>query len=312
MISKPEFIKIRNVFPHEALNFTVWLEQNIDALSERIGIKLTVVEREKSVGSFNVDLLCTDGLGDAVIIENQLEQTDHDHLGKLLTYMINLDAKTAIWIATDVRQEHQRVIDRLNEATGEDMAFYFVKVEALKATDDLYIPIFTVLTRPDEQTREIGREKKELAERETDVQRELFWTQLIEKAHNTRFGRISPSRTSYVATGSGKTGVRFRYVVYNTQALVDLYIDFDHSESGEKNKLIFDELHAKRAEIEQDFGQSMDWRRLDDFRASRIVYMLEGRGLNTPSQWDELQVDMIEIMRRFDTALRKHIQNLSI
>src|SRR5690606_5433515 len=117
-IGKIEIVPIRQAFGHEAANFTVWMEQNIDALSERIGLKLTVLERERSVGSFSLDLFCEDENGDAVIIENQLERTDHDHLGKLLTYMINLEAKTAIWVATEVRPEHQRVIDWLNEATG--------------------------------------------------------------------------------------------------------------------------------------------------------------------------------------------------
>ena len=84
-IEKMEFVPLRKAFPHEAHNFTVWLEENIDALCERIGMDLTVLDREKSVGSFNVDLFCEDSDGNYVIIENQIEKSDHDHLGKLLT-----------------------------------------------------------------------------------------------------------------------------------------------------------------------------------------------------------------------------------
>ncbi|MBL8157118.1 MAG: DUF91 domain-containing protein, partial [Anaerolineae bacterium] len=116
-ISKIKIVPVRQAFRHEARDFTAWLEQNIDALSDRLGFRLTVLEREKAVGSFSVDLLCEDENGDLVIVENQLEAADHSHLGQLLTYMINLDAKTAIWIATDAKAEHERVLDWLNETT---------------------------------------------------------------------------------------------------------------------------------------------------------------------------------------------------
>ena len=106
-IGKLDVVPVRDAFRHEAHNFTQWLETNIDALSERVGIELIVLEREKSVGSFNVDLFCEDSNGNYVIIENQLERTDHDHLGKLLTYLVNLEARTAIWVTPEVRPEHE-------------------------------------------------------------------------------------------------------------------------------------------------------------------------------------------------------------
>jgi hypothetical protein len=155
-ISKLEIVPVRDAFRHEAHNFTLWLESNVDALAERIGMELTVLEREKSVGSFNVDLFCEDRNGTYVIIENQLERTDHDHLGKLLTYMVNLEAKTAIWVTPEVRSEHQRVIDWLNKSTSADFSFYLVRVEAVRIAGSPYAPLFTVLAAPDEQTPEIA------------------------------------------------------------------------------------------------------------------------------------------------------------
>ena len=162
-VSKLEVVPIREAFRHEAHAFTVWLETNIDALSSRIGRELTVLEREKSVGSFNVDLFCEDENGSYVIVENQLERSDHDHLGKLMTYMVNLEAKTAIWVTPDIRPEHQRVIDWLNESTSADYSFYLVRIEAVRIDNSPYAPLFTVLAAPDEQIREIGETKKELA-----------------------------------------------------------------------------------------------------------------------------------------------------
>src|ERR1700752_2056508 len=100
-VDRPKFESIRDLFRDEARHFTTWLEQNLEVLAERLGIELNLIQREKTVGDFNVDLLCEDGAGRAVIIENQLEKTDHDHLGKLLTYLVNLDASAAVWITSE-------------------------------------------------------------------------------------------------------------------------------------------------------------------------------------------------------------------
>jgi hypothetical protein len=308
-ISKIEIIPIRQAFKHEAANFSVWLEDNIDALSERIGIELNVVEREKSVGSFNVDLFCEDENGNAVIIENQLERTDHDHLGKLLTYMINLEAKTAIWVATEVRQEHQRVIDWLNEATAADISFYFVKVEAIRIGDSPFAPLFTPLSHPDEQTREIGEQKKEFAE--GHVLRQEFWTQLLRRSEGrTRLTENrSPSRDHWLAVAAGRSGINYNYLILKDGAAIDLYIDVGDQE---RNKAIFDALFAEKEAIEQDFGEALDWRRMDDKRSSRIVKIYRGHGsLHEQDRWESLQNLMIEAMIRFDKALRMRIQRVA-
>jgi len=111
-IGRVEILPIRKAFPKEAHNFTKWLENHIESLADRLDMTLTVIQREKAVGDFNVDLLCEDGAQRPVIIENQLERTDHDHLGKLLTYLVNLGASTAIWVTSDPRPEHERVKKR--------------------------------------------------------------------------------------------------------------------------------------------------------------------------------------------------------
>lgn len=192
---------VRQVFTDEARHFTPWLEANIDALGERLGMQLTIVQREKTVGAFNVDLWCSDGAGRQVIIENQLEQTDHSHLGQLLTYLVNLDAKAAIWVATDPRPEHTRVINWLNESTATDISFYLVKVEAVQIEGvETYAPLFTVLAAPNRQAKETGEAKKDWAERH--YHREAFWKSLLEKSRGKT--RCSPAFKSLAR----KTGFR--------------------------------------------------------------------------------------------------------
>lgn len=309
-ISKLEIVPVRDAFRHEAHGFTLWLESNIDALAQRIGIDLTVIEREKAVGSFNVDLFCEDQNGTYVIIENQLERTDHDHLGKLLTYMVNLGAKTAVWVTPEIRSEHQRVIDWLNKSTGADFSFYLVRVEAVKIADSPYAPLFTVLAAPDEQTREIAETTKELAERH--YHRKEFWTGLIERSQGKTklFSSKTPSTDHWLGIGSGRSGIVFNYLILKDGAGIDLYIDVG---DYERNKAVFDSLLQDKEAIEADFGEPLEWRRLDDKRASRIVKLYRDFGsLNEPETWPTLQDMLIEKMIRFDKVFRQRIRRINI
>ncbi len=223
-----ETVPLDQAFPNEAQDLTPWLEENIEALGERLGLKLSIEQREKSVGDFRVDLLCQDGDGQKVIIENQVEETDHDHLGKLLTYLVNLEAKIAIWVTSDPRTEHQRVIEWLNEASPNDTAFYLVKVEAIKSGENTISPLFSVLAKPDKQIKEIGEVKKEWAERH--FKRLEFWKSLLERSKDKTplFANISPGKEHWIATGAGKAGVVFSYAILMDSGTAELYIDHDH------------------------------------------------------------------------------------
>ena len=116
MIGKIERVKLREVWKHEAYDFTRWLEENIDVLNDVLDISIVNVEREKKAGTFSVDLVGEDDSGNVVVIENQLEKSDHDHLGKLITYLVAMDAKVAIWIVSNPRPEHINAISWLNES----------------------------------------------------------------------------------------------------------------------------------------------------------------------------------------------------
>jgi hypothetical protein len=114
MISKIQRLPLREVWQHEAYDFTTWLQENIEVLSDALGLSLVSAEREQAAGSLAVDLTAEDSSGGTVVIENQLERSDHDHLGKLVTYLASFDAKTAIWIVADPRPEHIQAVSWLN------------------------------------------------------------------------------------------------------------------------------------------------------------------------------------------------------
>ncbi|MBZ0321285.1 MAG: hypothetical protein K8L91_33025 [Anaerolineae bacterium] len=144
-ISRIEFFPVREAFRHEALDFTEWLAENIEALAERIGLfPLIVEEKEKQVGSFRADLVCRDIHGNRVIIENQLERSDHKHLGQILVYLTNLDANTAVWITPEVRPEHETAIMALNKVGYE---IYLVKLEAIRVDTSAPAPLFTLISK---------------------------------------------------------------------------------------------------------------------------------------------------------------------
>jgi hypothetical protein len=310
-IEKLQVVPLRHVFPHEAHQFTKWLEENIDALSERLAMSLMVVQREQAVGDFNVDLLCEDANGQRVIIENQLEQTDHRHLGQLLTYLINLDAKVAIWVASEPRSEHQKVIAWLNESTPADISFYLVKIETIRIGGSPIAPLFTVLAEPDQQVKEIGQKKKEWADRH--FSRIEFWKGLLEnsKGKTNLFSNISPSKDNWIAMGAGKSGVTFNYYILMNQGEVTLYIDHDHV-TGQKNKAIFDALYAHKDEIELEFGEPLEWKRLDESRHSRIEKTIYEGGLAKPDTWPFLQEHMIDAMIRLYRSLHPRVEKIQL
>lgn len=300
-ISRLERVALRELWPNEARDFTPWLADNLDLLGEYIGMDLTLVEQEADAGDFAVDIVAETEKGNTVIIENQLERTDHDHLGKLITYLSNLDAKVAIWITADPRPEHEKAVQWLNELAPADTAFYLVKVEAYRIGDSPPAPLFTVVAGPSRESREIGARKKELAERH--LLRLEFWRQLLERAHMHR----KPTIGDWISTGAGKSGLTFTYVILKDRARIELYIDTgDEAE----NKRIFEALYAHKEAIEAKFGEPLDWQRLEGRRASRIAYHLPDGGLSDKDRWAEIQEAMIEAMNRFKKALKPYIRKL--
>ena len=297
-------VTLRELWKHEERGFSAWLEANLDTLSEAIGVALSDPQRELRAGSFQVDLVAEDENGERVIVENQLEATDHDHLGKLLTYLTNLDAKAAIWISSAPRPEHIRAIQWLNETTPDDIAFYLVRLAAYRIAGSDAAPLFTVIVGPSAESKSFGKQKKELAERH--VVRLKFWEQLLARAKEKGVlyhAQRSPSKDAWISAGAGvRSGISFTYDIWITdEAGVELYVD-----TGDKdeNKRIFDALQKHQSEIERTFGSPLSWERLDDKRASRVRYTLKEGGLRDEEKWQTIQDAMINAMDKLAKAVK--------
>lgn len=309
-IGKLERVPLREVWKHEAVGFTRWLQENVDVLSEVIDLTLSPPEREKSAGAFSVDLVAEDEAGNTVVIENQLGKSDHDHLGKLITYQVALDARAAIWIVSEPRPEHVSAVAWLNESSAA--GFYLVKVEAVRIGESPPAPLLTMIVGPSEESRQVGRTKKEFAERYAIRQR--FWTSLLERAKERTglHGGVSPSQHGWIGAGAGRYGLGFYYVIRQHDGRAELYIDRG-GESEAENKAIFDALFAQRESVEAVFGERLEWQRLDARRACRICRTVEVGGYrDDEAQWSKVQDAMIDAMMRLEKALREPIAKLRI
>lgn len=309
MAGKIERVPLRKVWKHEAYDFSQWLQDNIDVLSEVLDIELTAPEREQPAGTFSVDVVAEDTSGNLIIIENQLEKSNHDHLGKLITYLVAMGAKAAIWIVSEPRPEHVSAITWLNESSAA--SFYLLKLEAITIGESEPAPLLTLIVGPSEESREVGKAKKELAERH--VIRYEFWAQLIGKARTQTklHANISPSRGNWISAGAGKYGLGFGYVIRQHSGQVELYIDRGR-DAEDENKSIFDSLYQNREAIENTFGEPLDWQRLDGKRACRIRKEITAGGYRDNEKLSGIQDDMIDKMIRLSKALKPFIAKLKI
>lgn len=311
-IGKIRKVPLRELWAKEDKNFSKWLEEHIDYLNEAVDLEISIDKREEPVGPFSVDLFGSDKDGNKVIIENQLEKTDHDHLGKLITYLTNLDANIAIWITSDPVPEHVIAINWLNANAPKNVAFYLVKLEAIRIDPQpMAAPLFSIVAQPTEDSKEIGEEKKEYAE--AQIIRKEFWTKLLDKSREKTklHSNTSPCIYSWIGTGGSKSGISYNYVVGNSVGTAEIYLDRgkDFTEPN-INKQRFDELFKHKQEIEEKFGEKLEWERLDDGRASRIAIRFRGIGLKNRDKWDGLQDKMIDAMIRLEKTFSGYIAHL--
>lgn len=306
-IGKLQRVPLREVWKHEAYDFTQWLQENIDVLNNALDLNLVNVDREQAAGSFSIDLVAEDEGGGTVIIENQLEKSNHDHLGKLITYLTAMAARAAIWIVSEPRPEHVAAIAWLNESSSAD--FYLVKVEAVRIGDSPAAPLLTVIVGPSQETKNVGHSKKELAER-YDIRRN-WWTQLVSRSDAKSHAHITPGAYSWIGTSAGIRGLNLNYVVTQDECGAELYIDRG-KDSDEENKSIFDQLYASKEDIEKTVPESLNWERLDGRRASRIRINLPGGYRSPEEEWESIQTKLVSAMNTLEQALKPHLKKLKL
>lgn len=299
----------RQVWTCEAGNFTPWLKENIDRLNQVLGLDIEITEREGAVGPFAVDLVGKDlSSGRTVVIENQLEPTDHTHLGQLLTYTAGRGAKIVIWISPQFREEHRQALDWLNENTGEDQAFFGVEIKLVRIDTSRPAPLFRLVSQPNEWQKSVASPRGTSARGEAY---QAFWTAFLEKVKKQEPGltnaekglpqnwfNISAGRSGFAYSASFKSKRRFG---------VELYIDTGNKD---KNEQYYDQLYEQKDAIEQELGNALSWERLDNARACRIAFYREGSIDASEEELNELQDWAIETLIKFRNIFGKRIKTL--
>ncbi len=263
---------LRSVWAHEALEFTPWLAKpnNLKLLGETIGIDIELEETEADVDGFSADIVGIDtNTGRKVIIENQLEDSNHTHLGQIITYAAGKNAATIIWIVKKARDAHRAAIEWLNNHSDEEINFFLIEIELWQINDSLLAPKFNVVEEPNNWTKEIKVTSIE-ANSAARQARWNFWNNLNDIAFadpqfKKEFNSHKPSMDHWydLSIGVHKCHISVLYLVQRNEIVIELYIS--------NNKKLFDELYSKKSEIEDAIGCVLDWRRLPEKKASRIL-----------------------------------------
>ena len=276
-VARLEPVDLRNVWPNEASDFTPWLADNLDALGEALGLDIELEETEAAVGSFSLDIRAKDSDNRAVVIENQLESTNHDHLGKMLTYAAGYDAGVVVWVAREFRDEHRAALDWLNQRTGLETEFYGVVVRAVRIGASSPAAVFDVVARPNEfRKRHVAGGSGQTAENQRLELKRQFLQRVADKMRD-RYGskhrNVRPQSWSDYSTGIRGIICRVSVGVGKVPARVALYIDM-----GEKyrNEALFDLLHDQKEHIEQEFGETFDWRGLTGNEQASLHCVVRG------------------------------------
>lgn len=284
-LGKLEKVKdLRSIWKHEANDFTKWLakEENLNTLGEEIGIDIELRATEAKTGSFSTDILAVEtNTNNKIIIENQLEATDHDHLGKIITYASGHDAKTIIWIVKEAREEHRQAIDWLNEHTDEEINIFLCRIELWKIGDSAIAPKFQIVSSPNNWSKAIKKGMDgELSS--TKMLQYNYWTKVKDEIdkNNFKFNSRKPYAQNFynIAVGRTLANISLNINTQTPEIKVQIWI-WDSKE-------LFDYLQESKDEIESELGYELEWISSENNKSSSIE-IVKIADIKDESTWNE-------------------------
>ena len=309
-------ISLKEIWDNEAQDFTPWLaeERNLELLSETIRTPLELEAQEKNVGPFRADILCKNTEDDSwVLIENQIDKTDHKHLGQLLTYASGLQAVTIVWISAKFTEEHRAALDWLNKITDDDFRFFVLEIELWKIGESPAAPKFNIVSKPNNWSKTISQAVKNISEgieSETKAMQYRYWQGLIDYLENNG----SKLRTQDPRPRHWQT-----FAVGRSHFYIDATVNTRDSRLGIGLK-IADKNHAKnfynlllldKENIEAEIQEKLEWRELPDNTKSEIILFKNNVNLSDEKNWN-VQYDWFKTnIEEFDKVFRKRIKKLN-
>ena len=304
---------LRDFWPIEDTDFTPWVADNLPLLGGAIGLELELESSEVPIGPYSADIVCRSiPDGHHVVIENQLERTDHDHLGKLLTYAAGLgDVSTVVWIAREFTEQHRAALDWLNRSTGEDVRFFGIEIEVWQIGDSLPVPRFTLISEPNEWSK--TKPQQGLSPRQ-EMQL-AYWTAFIKARVGSAFDKgivRKPKPQSSMLFVLGRTGVVLSAVAtrgdpYGVKG--EDHIRVEIVTRGANGEEIYDQIEPRREEIESKLGTALIWARPVGGLQSRI-YVSKDADVTDRDDWPNQHRWLLDWLQKFDDVFRPIVQNL--
>lgn len=261
-------IALRTIWKHEAFDFTNWLaeKENLDLLSQEIGVDIRFIRSEADVGRYSLDILGEEeNSNKTVVIENQLENTDHDHLGKIITYAAGYNAEIIIWIVKDVEEEHKKAMEWLNEHTDNKISFFLIQIELWQINDSAIAPKFEIIVSPNEWAKTLKTNVSNNSLTNIKLMQLEFWKNFQKYAREInpvmRLGRTPKPQHWYdVSMGTSECHISLTMNTRENSIACEVYIP--------RNKDLFNKFKNMRCDIESSIGQQLEW--IDADTASRI------------------------------------------
>lgn len=304
-------VDLKEAWTGEASDFTPWLASpdNLALLAEAIGLELECEAREQAVGSFRADILCKErGTDNFVLIENQLEDTDHGHLGQLITYAAGLKATTIVWICRQFREEHRAALDWLNEATNEQISFLGLEIELWKIGDSQVAPKFNVVCKPNDWSRVVSDAAKSQTEpSETKLLYKEYWqalkSRLAARGSSVQMGKPLAQMWMTFAVGKANCGLTVWISRQNKCGAVQLVLTGPTSES------YFNQLEQERAEIERELAAPVDWRKKAK-KERHIRQNFQNFDIDKKSDWERQQACFELALEAFMKCFKHRVKRL--
>lgn len=310
-----KFIKVplREYWNIEDTDFTPWLsrEENLKKLSDVLGIELELVETSVQIGNFEADIVAKDLNSETdVIIENQLETTDHRHLGQIITYASGIGSNIIVWICKKVTEEHRKAIDWLNEITSEEIAFFALEIELWRINNSPPAPKFNVVCSPNEWAQIVRETARTVRLTETKKLQREFWSGLKEymEENQTFLSLRTPRPQHWYDVSIGRAGFHISLIM-NTRdnhLRCDLYISHEQADKA------FNLLREAKEIIEEEIGQEIDWQELSEAHACVISLTLQVDDVSNKEQWKDYFQWLKEYAEKFHQTFSNRIKQLPI
>lgn len=318
-VGRLERVDLRQLWGSESGDFTPWLAQpdQLALLGEAIGTILELEAQEQEVGPFRADILCKDTASDRwVLIENQLERTDHSHLGQLLTYAAGLQAETIVWVAARFTDEHRAAIDWLNEITDDRFSFFGIEIELWRIGNSPVAPKLNIVSKPNDWTKSVQAGAKTVDLTENRQLQLAFWTAYrADLEQHSHIQSQKPQPQNWLVHTIGRSGFSLLSVAsfYDSERGVweggELRVELvvNHRDA----KAYFSQLEKERATIEKDLGVPVTWHNPQETRQAK-VWVRRAADIRNQAEWPEYFGWLKSNLELFHKVFAERVRNLRL